>query len=120
MNKKLLFGITNALLVGIVGLLVGLFCKDIFATPVGTASFITLLIALCIPAVIYLCASKAGYPAIVMCALLMLAEVAISIGFMVKSGTDAKVLAITQACVVGAFLIAMLVFIATAGKKEEE
>ena len=119
MNKKCLFGIVNALLVGIVGLLVGLFCKDVFATGVGTASFVILLVALCLPTLIYLYASKGGYPTLVLSVLFAVAELGISIGFMVKRDGDPKVLAITEACVVGAFLITILVLIATGNKKEE-
>ena len=119
MNKKCLFGIVNALLVAIIGLLVGLFCKDIFATGVGVGAFIVLLVALCLPTLIYLFASKGGYPALVLSVLFAVAEFGISVGFMVKNGSEPKVFAIVEAVVVGAFLIAMLVFIAT-NKKEEE
>lgn len=119
MNKKYLFAVTNALLVGIVGLLVGLFCKDIFATGTGVVSFVCLLIALCIPSVVYFLASKAGSPSVIICLLLMFAELGINIAFMVKP-VDGKICAITQAAVVGAFLIATLVFIAVGDKKENK
>lgn len=120
MSKKCLFAITNALLVGIVGLLIGLFCANIFSTNVGIAAFVCFLVSLCIPSAIFFLAAKAGNAGIVMTSLLMVAELAINITFMAKPALDAKVFAITQACVIGAFLIAMLVFIAVSGKKEQE
>ena len=72
MNKKCLFAITNALLVGIIGLLVGLFCDGIFATSVGIAAFVCLLVSLLIPSAAYFFAIKGGTPAIVMTILLAL------------------------------------------------
>ena len=119
MNKNCIFAITNALLVAIVGVLVGVFCSSIFSQSVGIAAFICLLISLCIPSVIYFCAAKGGLATIVLCCLLMAAELAINILFMANTGLEAKTFAIVQASFVGAFLVAMLVFIATAGKKEE-
>ena len=115
--KKCLFGVVNLLLVAIVGVLVGVFCKDIFATGVGTASFVTLLVALCIPSLVFFLVKKGETPTI-MFLLLMVAELCVSIIFMAKSSLDVKALAITQAIVVGVFLIALLVYFAM-DKKEE-
>lgn len=119
MNKNCIFAITNALLVAIVGVLVGVFCSNIFSTGVGIAAFVCLLVSLCIPSVIYFFARKGGLATIVLCVLLMVAELAINILFMVNTGLEAKVFAIVQASFIGAFLVAMLVFIASTGKKAE-
>lgn len=119
MNKKCLFSITNVLLVGILGLLLGLFCKDIFSTSAGVGAFICFLITLCIPALTYFFAAKAGSPAIIMCLLLLVAELAIDIPFMVKPSFDVKYFVIFQSIAVGLFLGAMLVFIALSGKDKE-
>ena len=120
MNKKCLFAIINALLIGIIGLLVGLFCDGIFATSVGIAAFVCLLVSLLIPSAAYFFAAKGGTPAIVMTILLGVAELGINIPFMANPSLNAKVFAIVQACVVGLFLIALLVFIAVSGKQEAE
>ena len=119
MKQKCLFAITNALLVAIVGALVGLFCKDMFTTGVGTTAFVVLLVTLCIPTLIYLFVPKDNFAVLVLSVLLVVAELGVSIGFMVKYQSEAKVFAIVEACVVGAFLVAMLITIASAGKKEE-
>jgi len=119
MNKKCLFGITNALLVGIVGLLVGLFCQSIFTTGVGVCAFVLLLVALCLPSVIYMLADKIGQAGLILSVLLIFAEVVINIVFMAKPATDGKIVAIVQASVIGAILIAMLITIAVTPKKAE-
>lgn len=119
MNKKCLFSIVNVLLVAIVGLLVGLFCKNIFSTQIGIGAFVCFLIALCIPAVVFFLASKAGNTAIVLCVLLMVAELVINIIFMAKPTIEPSYYAITQASVVGAFLVAMLIVIGVGSKKED-
>lgn len=118
MKRICLFGIVNALLIGIVGLLIGLFCQNLFQTGVGIAAFIMLLVSLALPILILL-TKNYGQGLVIILSLLMVAELVMNIVFMVKPNVDGKVFAITQASVVGAFLIATLCLIAFQDKKEE-
>jgi len=89
----------------------------IFDNATSTGAFVTLVIALCFPSVIYF-ALPLGMPSTISFTLLTVAEIISSIVFLCKKFTDTMPLIITQASILGAFLIAMLIIIASTKKEE--
>ena len=119
MKRKILFIITNVLLVAIVGALIGVFCKDIFATGTSMGGYIAFVIALCLPSLVYFVGRPLGFAVTVDLSLLMAAEIIADIIFMCKPDFPTTSLVITQASILGAFLIASLVIIASIRKEDK-
>ena len=121
MNKKReLFISLNAFLVIIVGVIVGLACKDVFNSNLGITSFVALLITLCLPTVIFLLESKTNFGFIILGVLFVAGELVTNILFMAFADWGMKKFGIVQACLIGALLIALMVNVCFIPKKEED
>lgn len=119
-KKKELFIALNALLVVIVGIIIGLTCKDVFSNNVGVASFVAFLITLCLPTVIFFFGDKTNTGIVVIGVLFIVGELVANILFMTFTDWEMKKFGITQACLLGALLAALMVDVCLVPKKEEE
>lgn len=118
--KKICFITVDAILVAVVGVLVGLFCKDtIFVNNAGIAAFVCLLITLCIPSVMFLLSEKMGYGSVIDFGLFIFGELIINILFLCQPQYGEKAFAISQACLIAVFLVVLLILIAS-GKSQKE
>lgn len=121
MKTRNLFFILNILLVVVIGVAIGLTCKDyIFANGAGTSAFICLLVTLALPSLIYLYSSKLKIPGVIATILFLVAEFVVNILFLCKPSFGDSAFWISQAGVIGAFLVADLIILASNKKPEEE
>lgn len=120
MKNKTLFFILNALLVAIVGVIIGLTCSShIFVNGAGVSAFVCLLIVLCLPSLIYVEADKLKVGGLIATILFVVAEIVLSIIFLVKPSFGVSPYWISQAAVIGSFLIAGLIIVASKRKPVE-
>lgn len=112
MKNKIVFLVINALLIAVIGTIVGLAFKDnIFAGAVGTVAFIVFLVNLAIPSISYLLNDKILLGGKISLSAFGLAEFILNIVYMCLSTADIKVYAIIQACLIGILLVAFLIII---------
>lgn len=116
--KKTYFILTNALLVVIVGTLIGVFCNDILSG-VRLSAFVCLLITLCGPTVAYMFKEKNSFSTLIAIVLFLVGELACNIVFIANESLDVKAFAVTQSCLVGTFLVVMLITIASMNNNVE-
>ena len=119
MKKKILFIIINLILVGIVGALVGILCKDRLSDTVALGGFIILLVSLVFPSLIYFVSNKFGQAALITSVLFTVFEIATGITFLSISCSSNNPILITEAVEIGLFLIVILVIVATYKKEEK-
>lgn len=120
MKNKIVFLIINALLIAVIGTIVGLVFKDnIFAGAVGTVAFIVFLFNLAIPSISYLLNDKILLGGKISLSTFGLAEFILNIVYMCLSTADIKVYAIIQACLIGILLIALLIIISLFKEKDK-
>lgn len=120
MKNKIVFLIINALLIAVIGTIVGLVFKDnIFAGAVGTVAFIVFLFNLAIPSISYLLNDKILLGGKISLSTFGLAEFILNIVYMCLSTADIKVYAIIQACLIGILLVALLIIISLFKEKDK-
>lgn len=120
MKNKIVFLVINALLIAVIGTIVGLAFKDnIFAGAVGTVAFIVFLVNLAIPSISYLLNDKILLGGKISLSAFGLAEFILNIAYMCLSTADIKVYAIIQACLIGILLVAFLIIISLFKEKDK-
>ena len=120
MKNKIVFLVINALLIAVIGTIVGLAFKDnIFAGAVGTVAFIVFLFNLAIPSISYLLNDKILLGGKISLSAFGLAEFILNIVYMCLSTADIKVYAIIQACLIGILLVAFLIIISLFKEKDK-
>lgn len=120
MKNKIVFLVINALLIAVIGTIVGLAFKDnIFAGAVGTVAFIVFLFNLAIPSISYLLNNKILLGGKISLSAFGLAEFILNIVYMCLSTADIKVYAIIQACLIGILLVAFLIIISLFKEKDK-
>lgn len=120
MKNKIVFLVINALLIAVIGTIVGLAFKDnIFAGAVGTVAFIVFLVNLAIPSISYLLNDKILLGGKISLSTFGLAEFILNIVYMCLSTADIKVYAIIQACLIGILLVAFLIIISLFKEKDK-
>lgn len=120
MKNKIVFLVINALLIAVIGIIVGLVFKDnIFAGAVGTVAFIVFLFNLAIPSISYLLNDKILLGGKISLSTFGLAEFILNIVYMCLSTADIKVYAIIQACLIGILLVALLIIISLFKEKDK-
>ncbi len=120
MKNKIIFLVINALLIAVIGTMVGLVFKDnIFAGAVGTVAFIVFLFNLAIPSISYLLNDKILLGGKISLSTFGLAEFILNIVYMCLSTADIKVYAIIQACLIGILLVAFLIIISLFKEKDK-
>lgn len=120
MKNKIVFLVINALLIAVIGTIVGLAFKDnIFAGAVGTVAFIVFLFNLAIPSISYLLNDKILLGGKISLSTFGLAEFILNIVYMCLSTADIKVYAIIQACLIGILLVALLIIISLFKEKDK-
>lgn len=120
MKNKIVFLVINALLIAVIGTIVGLVFKDnIFAGAVGTVAFIVFLFNLAIPSISYLLNDKILLGGKISLSTFGLAEFILNIVYMCLSTADIKVYAIIQACLIGILLVALLIIISLFKEKDK-
>lgn len=120
MKNKIVFLVINALLIAVIGTIVGLAFKDnIFAGAVGTVAFIVFLFNLAIPSISYLLNDKILLGGKIFLSAFGLAEFILNIVYMCLSTADIKVYAIIQACLIGILLVAFLIIISLFKEKDK-
>lgn len=120
MKNKIVFLVINALLIAVIGTIVGLAFKDnIFAGAVGTVAFIVFLFNLAIPSISYLLNDKILLGGKISLSTFGLAEFILNIVYMCLSTADIKVYAIIQACLIGILLVAFLIIISLFKEKDK-
>lgn len=120
MKNKIVFLVINALLIAVIGTIVGLAFKDnIFAGAVGTVAFIVFLFNLAIPSISYLLNDKILLGGKISLSAFGLAESILNIVYMCLSTADIKVYAIIQACLIGILLVAFLIIISLFKEKDK-
>lgn len=120
MKNKITFLVINALLIAVIGTIVGLVFKDnIFAGAVGTVAFIVFLVNLAIPSISYLLNDKILLGGKISLSTFGLAEFVLNIVYMCLSTADIKVYAIIQACLIGILLVAFLIIISLFKEKDK-
>lgn len=120
MKNKIVFLVINALLIAVIGIIVGLVFKDnIFAGAVGTVAFIVFLFNLAIPSISYLLNDKILLGGKISLSTFGFAEFILNIVYMCLSTADIKVYAIIQACLIGILLVALLIIISLFKEKDK-
>lgn len=120
MKNKIVFLVINALLIAVIGIIVGLVFKDnIFAGAVGTVAFIVFLFNLAIPSISYLLNDKILLGGKISLSTFGLAEFILNIVYMCLSTADIKVYAIIQACLIGILLVVLLIIISLFKEKDK-
>lgn len=120
MKNKIVFLVINALLIAVIGTIVGLVFKDnIFAGAVGTVAFIVFLFNLAIPSISYLLNDKILLGGKISLSTFGLAEFILNIVYMCLSTADIKVYAIIQACLIGILIVALLIIISLFKEKDK-
>lgn len=120
MKNKIVFLVINALLIAVIGTIVGLAFKDnIFAGAVGTVAFIVFLFNLAIPSISYLLNDKILLGGKISLSAFGLAEFILNIVYMCLSTADIKVYAIIQDCLIGILLVAFLIIISLFKEKDK-
>lgn len=120
MKNKIVFLVINALLIAVIGTIVGLAFKDnIFAGAVGRVAFIVFLFNLAIPSISYLLNDKILLGGKISLSAFGLAEFILNIVYMCLSTADIKVYAIIQACLIGILLVAFLIIISLFKEKDK-
>lgn len=97
----------------VIGLIFGLTCGNhIFVNGAGISAFILLLVTLCLPSVVYFVGGKMTTGGRICSVLFILLELAVNIVFMCKPSFGIKAFWITEAILIGVFLIALLIILA--------
>lgn len=111
-NNKLLFIISNIVLVLVVGLILGITFKDhIFSKPAGTAAFVMLIITLCLPCVLYLFKAKLSSALSTGAGLFLSLELIINLVFIIIPSLGIKLFAILQLVALSFILIYCMVVV---------
>ena len=118
MNRKLIFVLINVLLVAVVGLILG-FTLPLSGNNGLILSFVLLLVTLCIPTFLFLFVKDAASGFGIISIIFTVLNLAALIVFMcLNNKVDMKIIGITEASVIGAYLVSILVCIAMLPKKE--
>jgi len=119
MKRKALFIVTNILLVLVIGLIIGF---TIIAKETSfngrVLGFILLLITLCAPTFIFLAGQPMNSPINVGTLLFVVGNAIANVCFMIFV-PELNVLAITEAIIIGVYLIYMMIVIALLGKEKK-
>lgn len=111
-SNKLLFIISNIVLVLVVGLILGISFKNhIFSKPAGIAAFTVLIIVLCLPCVLYVLKTKLSSAISTGVGLFLFCEVIINLLFIIIPSLSIKIFAILQLISLSIILIYFMVAI---------
>lgn len=114
MKNSTLFYIINGLLVLVVGLILGLTCSSyIFSNSTGICAFVCLLVTLCLPSLIYAFADNLKVGGLIATILFTVFEVVLNIVFICMPSLGLTPYWISQAIIIGAFLISSLLLVAS-------
>jgi len=116
-KRNLLFISINVLLVLVVGLILG-FCLPIAQDGSLLLSFILMLITLLTPSLLFLTTKDATSPVSIASIIFIVGNLVTLIVFMCMV-RDIKVVGITEAAILGAYLIVMLICVACLPEKKE-
>lgn len=113
MKNKLIFSIIDLLLIAVTGVIFGLSCYEhIFSTSTGVASFVSLLVTLFLPTLIYLLKEKINTAHIVVSSLLVLGEVVMNIVFIARPDFALINFGISQGVILATYLCSLLAVLA--------
>lgn len=115
-KKNLLFVIINILLVAVVGVILGI-CLPLASNNAMLLSYCLLLVTLLCPMLVYFTVKNATSPIGIASLVFLVGNIATLIVFMFNV-KEIKVVGITEAAIVGAYLAIMLVCIACLKKKD--
>jgi len=115
-KRNLVFIVINVLLVAVIGVVLGI-CLPISTSPAAILSLTMLLVTLACPTFLFLFCKNANSP-IGIASILVLVGNLVTTAVFLFTVDEIKIVAITEAAIVGAYLVAVLISLACTAKKE--
>ena len=113
MKKKLLFIVSNALLVLVLGLIIGLvFGKHIFTHPAGIGAFVCMLLTLTIPSAIYFLSPRITLGSKIVTTIFVILEFILNLVFLIRPDFGPTIFWIIQGSLIGIYLVSIMIIVA--------
>lgn len=112
-KNNIIFIVSNALLIVVLGAIIGLTCGNhIFSEPAGTSAFVCCLVTLGLPSALYFMRKSMTTGGIIGTVLFLVLEFVINVVFIIKPDFGIRPFWIIQAVLIALFLVTLLAIVA--------